>query len=124
MDARLLLLIGVLVPFSFFTIILIVFMIRRKKIAKSQSAVLQRLINSESSKATSAFYQKMYNFLIETNQFINFLYILLSCSLLFSIVQELFHLLGLSHSLSYQIRHIFFCYFSYSLLLLLTIFLL
>ena len=60
MDARLLLLIGVLVPFSFFTIILIVFMIRRKKIAKSQSAVLQRLINSESSKATSAFYQKMY----------------------------------------------------------------
>lgn len=64
MDARLLLLIGVLVPFSFFTIILIVFMIRRKKIAKSQSAVLQRLINSESSKATSAFYQKMYNKLV------------------------------------------------------------
>lgn len=64
MDARLLLLIGVLVPFSFFTIILIVFMVRRKKMAKSQSAVLQRLINSESSKATSAFYQKMYNKLV------------------------------------------------------------
>lgn len=64
MDAKFLLLIGVLVPFSFFAIILIVFILRRKKMSKSQSAVLQRLINSESSKTTSAFYQKMYNKLV------------------------------------------------------------
>lgn len=65
MDTKLLLMIGVLLPFSFFAIILIVFMVRRKKIAQSQSAVLQRMINSESSKSGAAFYQKAYNKLVK-----------------------------------------------------------
>lgn len=65
MDTKLLLMIGVLVPFSFFAIIVIVFMVRRKKIAQSQSAVLQRMINSESSKSSAAFYQKVYNKLVK-----------------------------------------------------------
>ena len=47
-----------------FVILLVVFALRRKSMSKSQSAVLQRLISSESSKSSDAFYQKMYNKLI------------------------------------------------------------
>ncbi len=64
MDTKFLLLIGMLVPFSAFAVILIIFLIRRKKMTQGQSAVLQRMISQESAKSSDAFYQKMYNKLV------------------------------------------------------------
>ena len=51
--------------FVIFAIIVIIFMVRRKRMSHDQSAVLQRMMATEGSKTFDAFYQKMYNKLVE-----------------------------------------------------------
>lgn len=50
--------------FGGFALIVIIFLVRRKKLAGSQSAVLQRMISAENSKSSDVFYQRMYNKLV------------------------------------------------------------
>ena len=63
MDPKILLFLA-LGCFGGFFIILIIFMLRRNKQSKSQSAVLRRMISSGTAKSSDAFYQKMYNKLV------------------------------------------------------------
>lgn len=51
--------------FGIFAVIVIIFMTRRKRMAHDQSAVLQRMMATEGSKTFDAFYQKMYNKLVD-----------------------------------------------------------
>ena len=63
MDPKILLFLA-LGCFGGFFVILIIFLLHSKKQSKSQSAVLRRMMQTEGSKSSDAFYQKMYNRLV------------------------------------------------------------
>ena len=59
MDARFLLYIG-LGCLAGFVVIVVIFLMHRKKVTGSQSEVLRKMMAKENSNSSSAFYQKMY----------------------------------------------------------------